>query len=84
MTETTVPVNGHEGVIQRLKSYVDATDRLEYEVLEIFASGLVAMNHRIDRYISTTRPLIWEGVGVFFMQNGKIKEWSDYTISVNR
>jgi limonene-1,2-epoxide hydrolase len=26
----------------------------------------------------------WEGVGVFYVENGKIKEWSDYTIRVER
>jgi limonene-1,2-epoxide hydrolase len=42
------------------------------------------MNHRIDSFVSKTRPVTWEGVGVFFVQNGKIKEWSDYTIRVGR
>ena len=84
MSETTPPVTGHEGVIQRLKSYIDASDRVEFEVLETFAAGPLVMNRRIDRYISPARPLIWEGVGVFFVQNGKIKEWFDYTTRVTR
>ena len=84
MSETTPPVNGHEGVIQRLKSYIDASNRVEFEVLETFAAGPLVINRRIDRYISPARPLIWEGVGVFFVQNGKIKEWSDYTTKVTR
>src|SRR5207244_2475589 len=84
MTETTAPANGHEGVIQRLKSYVDVTSRLEFKILETFAKGPIVMNHRVDSFVSTTRPLTWEGVGVFLVQDGKIKEWSDYTIRVNR
>jgi limonene-1,2-epoxide hydrolase len=84
MSETTPPVNGHEGVVQRLKSYVDATDLLEFKIFETFAKGPIVMNHRIDSFVSKTRPLTWEGVGVFLIQNGKIKEWSDYTIRVNR
>ena len=44
----------------------------------------MVINHRIDRFISTTRPLTWEGVGVFFVKDGKIKEWFDYTIRVER
>jgi limonene-1,2-epoxide hydrolase len=31
-----------------------------------------------------SRPLTWEGVGVFYVKDGKIKEWSDYTIKVQR
>ena len=84
MSETTPPANGHEGVMQRLKSYVDATDRLEFEVLETFAAGPIVINRRVDKFISTTRPITWEGIGVFFMQGGKIKEWSDYTTRVSR
>ena len=83
MSETTPPVTGHDGVIQRLKTYVESSDSVQFEVLKTFASGPLVMNHRIDRYISA-RPLIWEGVGVFFLQNGKIKEWFDYTIQVTR
>jgi limonene-1,2-epoxide hydrolase len=44
----------------------------------------MVINHRIDRFVSTTRPLTWEGVGVFFVKDGKIREWSDYTIRVER
>ena len=84
MTETTPVANGHEGVIQRLKSYVDASDQVSFDVLETFASGPLVMNHRIDKYISAARPLTWEGVGVFFVKDGKIKEWSDYTIRTSR
>jgi limonene-1,2-epoxide hydrolase len=44
----------------------------------------VDLNHRIDSFKSTKRPLTWEGIGVFFVKDGKIKEWSDYTIRVQR
>ena len=52
--------------------------------LDTFAKGPLVVNHRIDRFISTTRPLTWEGVGVFFLKDGKIKEWFDYTIRTIR
>jgi hypothetical protein len=35
-------------------------------------------------FSSATRPLTWEAVGVFFVQDGEIKEWFDYTIGVRR
>src|SRR5215831_5596143 len=84
MNETTPPVTGHAGVIEKLKSYVDESDRVEFKVLETFAKGPIVTNHRIDSFVSKTRPVTWEGVGVFLVQNGKIKEWSDYTIRVAR
>src|SRR5436190_14023137 len=84
MTQTTPPAKGPNGVVERLKSYVDDSERVEFKVIETFAKGPIVMNHRIDTFASKTRPITWEGVGVFLVQDGKIKEWSDYTIRVVR
>jgi limonene-1,2-epoxide hydrolase len=83
MTETTAPANGHDGVVQRLKTWVDTASLVEFRVLDTMAAGPIVINHRIDRFL-TAQPLTWEGVGVFFVKDGKIKEWSDYTIRVQR
>ena len=85
MSETTPAVSGHAGVTERLGSWMTSSDLgIEFKILETFAKGPMVVNHRIDRFVSTTRPLTWEGVGVFFVMDGKIKEWSDYTIRVER
>jgi limonene-1,2-epoxide hydrolase len=84
MTETTPPANGHAGVTERLGDWLKTSDRIEFTVHETFAAGPMVMNRRTDRFVSTTRPLTWEGIGVFFVKDGKIKEWSDYTIRVIR
>jgi limonene-1,2-epoxide hydrolase len=40
-------------------------------------------NERKDSF--TSGPLkMWHGVGVFFLKEGKIVEWYDYTISLDR
>jgi len=83
MTETTPPVNGHDGVIQRLKTPVESSSLVEFRILDTMAAGPIVINHRIDRFLMKP-PLTWEGVGVFFVKDGKIKEWSDYTIRVQR
>jgi len=57
---------------------------VDYKVLATFASGPIVMNQRIAIYASKARPLTWEGVEVFLVKNGKIKEWSDYTIRIQR
>ena len=67
-----------------MQPWVDTSDAIEFRIVETFAKGPLVVNHRIDRFESKTRPLTWEGVGVFFVQSGKIKEWSDYTIRVER
>ena len=84
MSETTPPVTGHAGLTVRLGSWMQSSDRIVFEILATFATGPVVINHRIDRFESKTRPLTWEGVGVFFVKDGKIQEWSDYTIRVVR
>jgi len=83
MSETTPAVNGHDGVIQRLKTWVDTASLVEFRVLDTRAAGPIVINHRIDRFM-TAQPLTWEGVGVFFVKDNRIKEWSDYTIRVQR
>jgi limonene-1,2-epoxide hydrolase len=83
MTETTAPAHGHDGVIERLKKSVDTSSLVEFRILETSAAGPIVINHRIDRFMMP-QPLTWEGVGVFFLKDGKIQEWSDYTIRVQR
>ena len=85
MSETTPAVNGHAGVTERLGSWMPSSDLgIEFKIFDTFASGPMVMNRRIDSFKSTTRPLTWEGVGIFFVKDGKIREWSDYTIKVSR
>src|SRR5262245_4888769 len=82
---TTAAVTGHAGVNERLGSWMPSSDLgIEFKILDTFAVGPMVMNHRIDSFKSTTRPRTWEGVGIFFVKDGKIKEWSDYTIRVVR
>jgi limonene-1,2-epoxide hydrolase len=84
MTETTPPAIGHAGVRERLGSWLETSQQIEFTILASFAKGPIVVNHRVDRFVSTTRPLTWEGVGVFFVKDGKIKEWMDYTMRVER
>jgi limonene-1,2-epoxide hydrolase len=84
MTETTPPAIGHAGLKERLGSWLETSQQIEFRILDTYAKGPMVITHRIDRFVSTTRPLTWEGVGVFFVKEGKIKEWSDYTIKVER
>lgn len=84
MTETTPPAIGHAAIAAQLGALVEATDTLTFEVLETHSIGQIVINHRIDTFASKVRPLVWEGIGVFFIRDGKIAEWSDYTIRMSR
>jgi len=81
MTETTEPAKGKDAVTARVKSIIDRV--VKFEVLDTWARGPMVMNERIDRF--SGGPLkAWHGVGVFFVKDGKIVEWYDYTISMDR
>ena len=85
MSEAIPAVTGHAGVTEKLGEWMTSSDLgIEFKVLDTWAAGPMVMNHRIDSFKSTKRPLTWEGIGVFFVKDGKIKEWSDYTIRVQR
>jgi limonene-1,2-epoxide hydrolase len=84
MTETTPPAIGHAGIRERLGQWLKDSDSIDFKVLDTWAKGPMVINHRIDTFASRVRPLTWEGVGVFFVKDGKIREWHDYTIRVTR
>lgn len=81
MTETTPPIVGVEKVLEAYTK-LNATS-IEFKVLEAMTAGPIVVNRRVDRFVSP-RSFTWEGVGVFFVKDGKIKEWSDYTIRMDR
>ena len=64
-----------------MRSIIDSVDG--FEILDTFARGPMVVNERIDRF--SNFPLkSWHGVGVFFLKDGKIVEWYDYTIQMDR
>ena len=81
MTETQEPIKGRQTVMDRIKSLLDRVQR--FEVIDTFARGPMVVNERNDHF--TGGPLKkWHGVGVFFLKDGKIVEWYDYTIAMDR
>jgi limonene-1,2-epoxide hydrolase len=84
VTETAMPVTGPDGVRSRLATLIEQSQRVEWEIHESWAKGPMVINHRTDRFVNPARPFTWEGVGVFFIADGRIKEWHDYTIRTQR
>tara|TARA_R110001592_G_scaffold80655_2_gene239966 strand:+ start:810 stop:1274 length:465 start_codon:yes stop_codon:yes gene_type:complete len=79
MTETTPLADGHDAVAARIQTIINNVDR--FEVLESFARGPMVINERVD-YFSDFSIKSWHGVGVFFIRDGKIVDWYDYTINM--
>lgn len=78
VNETQEPYKGRQAVTDRIQSFLGRVQK--FEVIESFARGPMVFNERKDSF--TSGPLkMWHGVGVFFLKDGKIVEWYDYTIS---
>jgi limonene-1,2-epoxide hydrolase len=78
VTETMEPNKGRQAVTDRIRSFLDRVDK--FEVLDTFARGPMVINERKDHF-NNFQLKMWHGVGVFFLKDGKIVEWYDYTIS---
>ena len=74
-------MKGRQAVADRIKGIVDRVQR--FEVLETFAKGPMVINERVDHFTGGALQS-WHGVGVSFLKEGKIVEWYDYTIALER
>jgi limonene-1,2-epoxide hydrolase len=81
-TETTPAVKGRQAIQEALKKMLGSPDKVEFEVVQTFARGPMVVNERFDRFTLPGRSINWHGIGVFFMKNGQIAEWSDFTIAM--
>jgi limonene-1,2-epoxide hydrolase len=81
VSETQEPNKGRQAVLDRIKSFLASVQG--FEVIETFAKGPMVINERHDHFTGG-RLKMWHGVGVFFLKDSKIVEWSDYTISMER
>jgi limonene-1,2-epoxide hydrolase len=82
ITETQEPIKGKQAVKDRIQSFLSSVEK--FEVNETFAKGPMVFNERHDHFLKGGPLKMWHGVGVFFLKGGKIVEWSDYTISLDR
>jgi limonene-1,2-epoxide hydrolase len=81
VTETQEPAKGRDAVTEKIKGFLDRV--IEFKIMDAFARGPMVFNERTDRF--SGGPLkSWHGVGVFFLKDGKIVEWYDYTIAIER
>ncbi len=81
MSERQEPSKGRQAVTEKINSFLGNV--VKFEVLETFARGPMVFNERIDHFENLNLKS-WHGVGVFFLRDGKIVEWYDYTIATER
>jgi limonene-1,2-epoxide hydrolase len=81
MSERQEPVKGRQAVTEKINSFLNNV--VKFEVLDTLARGPMVFNERIDHF-QNLNIKSWHGVGVFFLRDGKIVEWYDYTIATER
>jgi limonene-1,2-epoxide hydrolase len=79
ITETSAPAVG-DAAIERIKSYVERSSKIEFKILDIWARGPMVITERIDSFTRVGSNPAYHLVGVFFIKDGKIAEWTDYGI----
>ena len=79
-SETTPPMNGRDSILEFIQTIMNDVTGCEFEVVESFARGPIVMNDRWDRFDYPSRKSEFHVVGVFFMKDGLISEWTDYLI----
>ncbi len=79
ITETAMPAVG-AAAVERIRSYVERSSKIEFKILDSWARGPMVINERIDSFTRSDASPAYHLVGVFFIRDGKIAEWTDYGI----
>ena len=79
-SETAPPMKGRQAIVDGLRKMLGAPSKAGFEIVQTFARGPIVVNERFDRFTMPNRQVDWNGVGVFFVRDGLIAEWSDYGI----
>lgn len=80
----TLPfARGPAAVVEQARSLMPlGTERMKVRHLSTHFAGQVVMAHRIDTLVIPGKPdSDWEMMGVFLLDNGKVKEWTDYMLT---
>lgn len=72
------PVSGRENVAQFIAGFTQSWESTDWEILNLFAEGDLVVAERVDRTVVNGRPVNLPALGIFEMENGKIRVWRDY------
>ena len=72
------PVSGRDNVEKFIAGFIASWTTTQWDLLNIAASGDVVIAERVDRTTTSNGDVDLPCVGVFEMENGRIKVWRDY------
>jgi len=74
----TGPVSGREKIRKFIAAFIADWTSTEWELVNVVADGDLVVAERVDRTRLGKRQIDLPCLGVFEMENGKIKIWRDY------
>ena len=80
MIESTPRMEGRDTIMGGIKQFIATAKSAEFEVLRTHAMGSIVINERIDHFDMGEMKNAFHIVGIFFVRDGKIQEWQDYTM----
>lgn len=72
------PVSGQENLCKFISGFVKGWTATQWDIVNIVSRGDVVIAERLDRTQFGEKKVDLPCVGVFEMQNGRIKTWRDY------
>ena len=81
-SQTVRMVEGPDAIVGLLKSFAGNATSAGVEIVDTWARGPVVVNDRVDRFALPANNLDIPVVGVFYMVDGKIAEWTDFVFDV--
>ena len=77
-SQTLPMVEGPDAIVEFLKGFAGNATAMSFEVFDTWAKGPVVINHRVDKFELPQNNIEATVIGVFYLVNGKIAEWTDY------
>ncbi len=74
----TEPVEGRENVRAFIAGFMGSWESTDWEILNIIAEGDIVMVERVDHTVALGNIIDLPCLGIFEMEDGKIKIWRDY------
>lgn len=80
MTESSPTISGKQALIEGTRQFLAPAKSARFEVLRTAAMGNIVINDRIDYFEMGETHNAFHVTGFFFLKDGKIVEWRDYTV----
>ena len=80
MIETAPRTEGRETIVASFSRFLSTAESAEFKVMRTHALGAIVINERMDIFKTAQGERSFHVVGVFFVKDGKIAEWYDFSM----